>query len=77
MSTKTPAAAVVGEVRAEIARRGTTGTKVATALGMNRASFSNRMNGITEFSLSELFAVCVILDVDPAELFRRAERVAA
>lgn len=55
-------------VRAEMARRNVRQIALAKHLGLSQAAVSRRVNGETDFSVSELLAVAALLEVTPAAL---------
>jgi transcriptional regulator with XRE-family HTH domain len=63
MALTTPAAIVGANVRAEMARKGTTQRNLADYLGIPQTSVSRRLSGITPFDINELTAVAELLDV--------------
>ena len=65
--------AVLGEVRAEMARQRRRQIDIAKATGMSEVKLSRKLNGRSHFTLGELDAVCRTLDVSLADLIRRAE----
>jgi len=70
-------AVLLGEVRAEMARRRVTAAKVALATDISRTSLSRKLNGHNEFTVAELFRVTEFLGLSLSDLLRRAESVAA
>ena len=59
---------VAASVRAEVARRKVTQQQLADLLGMHQMSVSRRLNGHTEFTVSELATVAEFLGVPVASL---------
>lgn len=56
---------VVGEIRAEMARRRLTQGKMANRLGHNQQWVSRRLSGEVPMTLQDFLAVCGALDVEP------------
>jgi len=73
--TNTPRHAVAAEVRAAIAKAGTTPTHVAKAIGLTRQAFSRRTRGLTPFGIDELVAVAGSLGIEPASLLPKLDEV--
>ena len=44
-------------LKAEMARRGLSGNKIAEGVGITGKTFSNKMIGISEFTRSEMFRI--------------------
>lgn len=58
------------KVKGRMREQGLTQAVVARRLGMSTQAFSNKVNGKTDFRLSELEALCSILEInDPAAYF--------
>lgn len=58
------------KVKGRMREKGLTQAVVARRLGMSTQAFSSKVNGKTDFRLSELEALCNILDInDPAAYF--------
>lgn len=55
-------------IRAELARAQVTQIALAEYLGISQASVSAKLKGKTPWSLAEVGAVALALEVDPAEL---------
>lgn len=66
--------AISAEVRAEMARQKIKTSHVAEALGMVRATFSDRVNGHQPFTTGDLIAVAKHLGVPAAAITAEAER---
>lgn len=64
-------AAVLGEVKAEMARRDL--RLMDLDVGMSPATLSRTFNGHRECTLAELLTICDALNVSFGELVRRAE----
>jgi transcriptional regulator with XRE-family HTH domain len=64
-------------VRGEMARKGFTQTRVASALGVSQASVSARLRGVTPFSIDELVTLAQVLDVPLDRLLEGVEVPAA
>lgn len=63
MTTNTVAASVGDEVRAMMARRRISQTKLALAMGKSQSSVNRRLRGKQPFDVEELAQVAQILDV--------------
>ena len=63
MDTATTAQQVAGNVRAEAARRGVSGSQIARAVGLSQSAMSRRLVGTHPFSVTELASVAAYLDV--------------
>jgi transcriptional regulator with XRE-family HTH domain len=72
----TPTAQTGSNVRAEMARRGVSQTKIATHLNLSQAAVSARLRGVTPFDINELVKVSEFLDVPLEALLPRPEAVA-
>jgi transcriptional regulator with XRE-family HTH domain len=62
-----------GNVRAEMARRGLTQSDLATKAGMSQPALSRRLTGDAEWTVSELYAVAMVLRVQVTALLPKAE----
>ncbi|MCI6584058.1 MAG: helix-turn-helix domain-containing protein [Mobiluncus sp.] len=62
------------EIKAELVRKGESVSDLANALGIRRATISNKLNGRTPIATDELFAISDQLGLSPAELIARAEK---
>lgn len=51
-------------LKAELVRNGFTTDDVAKAIGISRTSLDRKMNGTSEFKLSEVFALVKLLHLD-------------
>ena len=62
-----------GNLQAEMARRGLTGRAVAKFIGVQELTMYNKLNGTTEFKLSEMEAIKNLLESDDSMdyLFKR------
>ena len=56
------------ELRAEIARQGTSNRALAKDLGISEQAFYNKLNGITEFKESEIKALAKTLALSPSQV---------
>lgn len=65
--------ALASEVRAEAARQRLSRTAIAEHLGYTKQTVSQKLNGWTDISVEDLFAIAKLLHVPAAEIFRRAE----
>jgi len=65
-------------LRNEIDRRGYTIEKFATLANMSEKSLRNKLNGVTDFSWSEVLLIRDLLDPDLLleELFKREDKIA-
>lgn len=65
-------------LRNEIDRRGYTIEKFAVLANMSEKSLRNKLNGITDFSWSEVLLIRKLLDPDLSleELFKREDKIA-
>lgn len=65
-------------LRNEIDRRGYTIEKFATLANMSEKSLRNKLNGVTDFSWSEVLLIRDLLDPDLylEELFKREDKIA-
>lgn len=58
----------------EIRKRGLTAEKVSQQIGISKSAFSKKINGKSEFTLSEIQAIVRILGLaSPMEIFFAAE----
>lgn len=63
-------------IRERVADRGLTQAETARALGIGRQTFSRKLNGRADFSVSELTRLAEILGTTVADLMRRADQIA-
>lgn len=63
-------------IGAYLARTGKTKQELAKELGMSRSTLRSKINGQTEFTLSEGYALKEILNVTADELFAGVQAVA-
>lgn len=63
-------------IGAYLARTGKTKQELAKELGMSRSTLRSKLNGQTEFTLSEGYALKEILNVTADELFAGIQAVA-
>lgn len=63
-------------IREKIAARGLSTAIVAKRLGIGRQTFSRKLNGHVDFSLSELTRLAEILGTTVADLMCRADQIA-
>jgi len=59
---------VAANVRAELARKRISQTKVAEHLNVSRQNVAQRLNGKVDFRVSELIAIAGLLDIPVAAL---------
>ena len=57
---------VAANVRAELARRRVSQTKVAEHLGVSRQNVAQRLNGTVDFRVGELITIASLLNIDPS-----------
>ena len=59
-----------GKIKGRMREKGFTQGEVAKRLGISTQAFSSKVNGKTDFRLSELQALCGILEIsDPSSYF--------
>lgn len=63
-------------IRESIAGHGLTIAVAAKRLGIGRQTFSRKLNGHADFSVSELARLAGILDTTVADLMQRADQIA-
>lgn len=63
-------------IRERVADRGLTQAEIARALGIGRQTFSRKLNGHGDFSVSELTRLAEILGTTVADLMQRADQIA-
>ena len=63
-------------IRERSADHGLTQASIARALGIGRQTFSRKLNGHVDFSLSELTRLAEILGTTVADLMCRADQIA-
>lgn len=63
-------------IREKIAAHGLSTVIVAKRLGIGRQTFSRKLNGHVDFSLSELTRLAEILGITVADLMCRADQIA-
>ena len=63
-------------IRERVADHGLTQASTARALGIGRQTFSRKLNGHVDFSLSELTRLAEILGTTVADLMCRADEIA-
>lgn len=63
----------------EIAKRGIKKTAIARQLGISERTLYNKLSGIVDFTWPEVLAIksCFFPDIDPQQLFAKAERDSA
>lgn len=64
---------IATEIRVEATRRGTTLGALATNAGMTRQTLSTKLNGHTDFTLTDLRAIASALGTTAGTLLTRAE----
>ena len=67
---------IATEIRVEATRRGTTLGALATNAGMTRQTLSTKLNGHTDFTLTDLRAIASALGTTAGTLLTRAEAAA-
>lgn len=65
--------ALLGELRAEFGRQRLRQSRVAPMIGMRQQHLSNRLNGVTPFTVVELVRLTRALGIDPEDLLKTAE----
>lgn len=65
---------VTEEIRVLMARRKITQAELGSAIGMQQATFSKRMTGRKEWSVTELDAIAGYFDVDITDLFGSSDQ---
>jgi transcriptional regulator with XRE-family HTH domain len=73
-TTDTPSGYVAAGVRAELSRRGWSGTQLATRLGVTQAAISRRLTGAVPFDVDMLARVSDALGVHPGFFFPSDDR---
>ena len=68
----TASALAAAELRAETARRQMGQKDIAAALGMAQSSISEKYRGISPLTIDQFVTWCRTLDLDPADVLRRA-----
>lgn len=63
-------------IRERVAENGLTQASTARALGIGRQTFSRKLNGHGDFSVSELTRLAEILGTTVADLMQRADQIA-
>lgn len=63
-------------IRERVADRGLTQAETARVLGIGRQTFSRKLNGRADFSVSELTRLAEILGTTVTDLMRRADQIA-
>lgn len=67
-----PQTNVAANVRAELARKRITQTKVAARLGVSRQNVAQRLSGRVDFRVSELVAIAELLEIPVTALLADA-----
>lgn len=68
MSKATYSQSVAEEIRALLARRSVTRSRLAGEIGMAESTLSGRLNGRTSFYAYEVAAIASALDIDVREI---------
>ena len=63
-------------IRERVAENGLTQAATARALGIGRQTFSRKVNGHCDFSVSELTRLAELLGTTVADLMQRADQIA-
>ena len=63
-------------IRERVAENGLTQATASRALGIGRQTFSRKLNGHGDFSVSELTRLAAILGTTVADLMKRADQIA-
>lgn len=58
-------------LRGKIAEQGTSQRKLAQKIGLNEKTFSEKMNGKYDWSLSEVQQICKLLKISSAQEIKR------
>jgi len=66
---------ITSAIREQIAAHGLSATVVAKRLGIGRQTFSRKLNGHVEFSLSELTRLAEIFGTTVTDLMCRADQI--
>ena len=66
---------ITSAIREQIAAHGLSTTIVAKRIGIGRQTFSRKLNGHVEFSLSELTRLAEVLGTTVADLMCRADQI--
>lgn len=66
---------ITSAIRERIAAHGLSTTIVAKRIGIGRQTFSRKLNGHVEFSLSELTRLAEVLGTTVADLMCRADQI--
>ena len=67
--------AITTVIREKIAAHGLSQAETAQALGIGRQTFSRKLNGHVDFSLSELTRLADVLNTTTAALMLRADQI--
>lgn len=62
-------------IREKITAHGLSQAETAQALGIGRQTFSRKLNGHVDFSLSELTRLAEVLNTTVADLMQRADQI--
>jgi transcriptional regulator with XRE-family HTH domain len=77
MRSTGPETSIADAVRAAMALRRVDQAEIGKVLGKSQSSISDRLNGKTEFRVSELRAIAIRLDVPLEQLLAPAAEVSA
>lgn len=67
--------AITTVIREKIAAHGLSQAETALALGIGRQTFSRKLNGHVDFSLSELTRLAEVFNTTVADLMQRADQI--
>ncbi len=59
----------IQEIRIAMFRQGLTNKKLAEEMGVAPASIGRKLNGKSEFTISESYKLCDLLKLDPYQIF--------
>lgn len=68
--------AITTVIREKIAAHGLSQAETAQALGIGRQTFSRKLNGHVDFSLSELTRLAEVFNTTVSDLMQRADQIA-
>lgn len=57
------------KLRGKMAEHNMTGSMLAEAIGLNRVTLYDKMNGHAEFKLAELYAIIKVLELSADDIF--------
>ena len=68
--------AIARLIKAQMAIKGVTQTRLATILGISQSHLSRQLRGQAPFDLDQIFIACHHLGIDPQEVLVRGIRMA-